>query len=211
MERYIQGFPEMLTGVDFQTLEEDPQSIFALSDELKLIYLNPGWFRFAKENQGEPGISERFPIGTDIARAMSEPFKQFYIDLYNELLQKDTVWDHDYECSSPDAYRVFHERAYPLHNVHGLLVVNSLLVEKEHIEVERVTMPPIEEHYRHANGLITQCSYCRRFQRAAAPAVWDWIPDWISHMPKRVSHSLCKICFDYYFKHHETTPSQPDT
>lgn len=50
MIRYHLGFPETLSGVDFQTLEDDPSTIFALT----LTYLNPAWFTFAASNHGEP-------------------------------------------------------------------------------------------------------------------------------------------------------------
>ena len=206
MVRYHPDFPEKLKGVDFQTLEDDPSTIFALSKKLTLTYLNPAWFTFAEVNHGEPDISERFPVGTHIADAMSEPFRDFYINLYQDLLAREEVWEHDYECSTPEAYRVFHETAYPLHDLEGILVVSSLLLEEEHADTERVSMPPVIEHYRLANGTITQCSYCRRFQRATTLDVWDWVPDWITHPPHKVSHSLCRICFDYYFKHHHSVP-----
>jgi hypothetical protein len=207
MVRYHPWFPRTLKGADFQTLEDDPAAIFILSKKLKLIYFNPAWFTFAEINHGEPDISDHFPVGTKIADAMSEPFRDFYLNLYKEILKNNEVWEHDYECSSPEAYRVFHETAYPLPDLEGIMVVNSLLLEKEHTDTERASMPPIEEHYRLPSGLITQCSYCRRFQRSTAPAVWDWVPDWISHPPEKISHSLCRICFDYYFKHHHPSPS----
>jgi len=99
--RYQPDFPNKLNGVDFQTLEDDP-----------------AWFTFAEANHGEPDISERFPVGTHIADAMSESFRDFYLNLHKEILKKEEVW----------------------------------------------------EHYRRPNGLMTQCSYCRRFQRSTAPA-----------------------------------------
>jgi hypothetical protein len=207
MIRYHPDFPRKLKGVDFQTLEDDPSTIFALSKKLELTYLNPAWFTFAKANHAEPGISEDYPVGTSVAEAMSEPFRDFYLGIYARILKKGTVWEHDHECSSPEAYRVFHEIAYPQHGLEGILVINSLLLENVHPDTERAAMPPVEDHYRLPNGLITQCSYCRRFDRAVAPAVWDWVPDWISNPPTNISHSLCRICYDYYFKHHQTPPS----
>ena len=204
--RYHPDFPEKLKGVDFQTLEADPSTIFALSKKLELSYLNPAWFSFAKANHGEPIMSKRYPLGTNISIAMSEPFKDFYFNIYRDILKTGTVWEHDYECSTPETYRVFHETAYPLHDREGIRVVSSLLLEKEHADTERASMPPVEQNYRQPNGLITQCSYCRRFQRSVAPVIWDWVPDWIRLPPHKISHSLCRICFDYYFKHHHSTP-----
>ena len=113
MNRYIHDFPGMLTGVEFKTLEHDPHSIYALSEQLKLICLNPGWLRFARENQGEPAISTRFSIGTDITCAISDPLRDYYTGLFRKVLQSGASWEHDYECSSPEKYRVFHETVYP--------------------------------------------------------------------------------------------------
>lgn len=84
---------------------------------------------------------------------MSEPFRDFYLNVYRNILKTGTAWEHDYECSSPEAYRIFHETAYPLHDLEGILVVSSLLLEKEHADTERCSMPPIEQRYRLPNGL----------------------------------------------------------
>ena len=85
MIRYRPDFPEKLKGVGFQTLEDDSSSIFALSKKLNLTYLNPAWFTFSKENHGEPIISERYPVGTNISAAMNEPFRDFYLNIYRNI------------------------------------------------------------------------------------------------------------------------------
>ena len=205
MKRYIEGFPAMLSGVDLETLESDLHSIYALSDQLKLIYLNPAWFRFARENNGEPVISERYPIGTDFPRAVSRIIRSFYVDHLRSILETGVVWEHDYECSSPELFRIYHETAYPMHDKRGILVMNSLLVETEHTPADGPS-PLYESFYRKPNGLIMQCAYCRRFQRNKDDDIWDWNPEWLRHPPDRISHSLCNICFDYYFKYQETAP-----
>lgn len=67
-----------------------------------------------------------------LADAMENPLRDFYVSVYQRVLDTGRAWDHDYECSSPDTYRIFHERAYVLHNLEGILEVNSLTLEKEH-------------------------------------------------------------------------------
>ena len=66
IKRYDQIFLSKLDGFDFETLENCPHSIFGLSKDLQLIYFNKAWFDFAKQNNGEPGISNRFQLGTPI-------------------------------------------------------------------------------------------------------------------------------------------------
>lgn len=207
MERYVENFPALLSGVDLVTLEADPHSIYALSDQLKLIYLNPAWFRFALENNGEPGITERYPVGSDFSRAVSGVLKQYYIERFLNVLRSGVVWEHDYECSSPDLFRMYHETAYPMHNQSGILVMSSLRVQSAHAPASG-PFPLSESLYRNECGLIMQCGYCRRFQRNTNRDIWDWNPEWLRHPPGQVSHSLCNICYDYYFKHQTTSPGR---
>ncbi|NQU38585.1 MAG: hypothetical protein HQ523_01395 [Lentisphaerae bacterium] len=201
MDRYEKGFPALLDGFDLETLERDPHSIFALSPDLWLIYLNPAWFVFAKENSGNPGISERFAIGTPVLSAISATLRPFYSSAYRETLLTGTVWHHDYECSSPERFRLYHQTAYPLHNRQGILVINSLTEEGAQSAETRPVHKPDREKYMGQNGLITQCANCRRVQRLSPETLWDWVPDWVRRMPMNTTGGLCPICYDFYWKH----------
>lgn len=70
MERFHADFVSLLDSFTLETLEKDSNPIYGLSADLTLNYLNPAWFTFAAENEGEPAISERFHLGTDIGVAM---------------------------------------------------------------------------------------------------------------------------------------------
>jgi hypothetical protein len=48
MKRYEEDFKSKLVGLDFDTIENSPHSIFGLSKELKLIYFNTAWLQFSK-------------------------------------------------------------------------------------------------------------------------------------------------------------------
>ena len=48
MKRYEEDFKSKLVGLDFNTIENSPHSIFGLSKELKLIYYNTAWLQFSK-------------------------------------------------------------------------------------------------------------------------------------------------------------------
>ena len=28
---------------------------------------------------------------------------------------------------------------------------------------------------------------------------WDWVPDYVAHMPDATSHGLCRLCVDFYY------------
>ena len=199
MERFHEDFASLLNGFNLETLEKDANPIFGLSADLTLNYLNPAWFTFAAENEGEPAISDRFHLGTDIGVAMIGSARDYYLDIFQKIIQTGEVWHHDYECSSPEKFRIYHQAVYPLYNRCGLISVNSLVKEEPHGESSRKTCPPIVKIYTQDTGFITQCSNCRRAQRATQPEVWDWVPAWVARIPKNCSHSFCPICFEYYY------------
>lgn len=202
MERIIQDFETWLDKFDLATLEEHSSSIFSLLPNLAICYLNPGWFSFASANGGEPGISARYPIGTLLGDAITGPLRDYYTEAYIRVFDSGNVWQHDYECSSPDTFRIFHQTAYPLDNKKAVIVINSLSVLMPHDKAERKPMQALEEKYRNKNGFITQCSHCRRTQRVDGVDQWDWVPAWVAESPNNISHGLCKPCFDYYYKYH---------
>ena len=201
MIRFNPEFPSLLEGFELETLEAHPHSTYALSRELSLIYLNPAWFRFAEENGGEPAISKRFGVGTAAGAAIPESLREFYSDAYQRALQSGEIWHHEYECSSPDVYRRYHQTVYPFHNRSGLLVVNSLVQEQPHSPETHAASPPHENRYTGPEGLIIQCCHCRRAQRAAEPDLWDWVPAWVKRMPLKATAGICPICYEYYWTH----------
>ncbi len=209
MKRFHDDFSACLKGFNFETLENDPNSVYGLSADLTLNYLNPGWFRFAKENDGEPVISERFALGTPIGDSMAGSVRGYYLEVFQGLLQSGDVWHHDYECSSPETHRLFHQSVYPLYNRSGLIIVNSLVKEQPHDADARPSCLPARHLYTKETGFISQCSNCRRVQRASED-VWDWVPAWIKNMPDNTSHSLCQLCFEYYYecKYTRSAPSK---
>jgi hypothetical protein len=197
---YSDNFIKHLSGFELETLDKDASPIFALDRNFRIDYLNSAWFAFARENSGEPDISNRFGIGVYILDAIALPLKDFYLSAYKLTLQSGKPWRHDYECSSATIFRRYHQTIYPFHNRQGVVVVNSLAVERPHDKRKRPDNKADKDTYTQATGFITQCCHCRRVQRADSPSVWDWVPEWVEHMPEETSHSLCYLCFDYYWK-----------
>jgi hypothetical protein len=179
-----------------ETLHGSDDTIYVLRPDLTLVYVNDGWTKFAAENGGEPMISERWPIGCAIAESIPDVLRPFYTDHFSKCLESRSPWQHRYECSSPDVYREFLMTTYPLGDRQGLLVVNSLDKSSPH---NRLRHPPIEEWYRDENGMVVQCSHCRRIRCPAATAAWDWVPEWLNEYPERMSHGLCEPCYGYFY------------
>lgn len=212
MERYKPDFPSKLKGIDFKTLEKNPQSVYGLSKDLELTYLNPGWIRFANENGGSENILNGFQLGTSIIKAIGgQKIKDFYIQNYERVLTTGEVWSHEYECSSIDVSRLYHQSTYPLKNGEGLIIINTLMVKLPMSKIGRKAYEAIEKTYVQSDGYITQCSNCRYTQRAEQPQIWDWVPAWVEKMSNNFSHSICPTCFDYHWKYGQITytPAKP--
>lgn len=201
--------PEFIAALDkfeLSTLENEPGAVYALDRDLRLCYFNPAWFRFSRDNNGEPAISARFTLGTPLKAAISGPLQPFYLDAYAQVLRDGTPWQHDYECSSDTVLRRFNQRSYPLANRAAVIVINSLTVEQPHPAPDAAGAAPDESLYRNSHGLLVQCSHCRRVERAVQPGHWDWVPAWVAAQPPRTSHSLCQPCYDYYYRFRHATP-----
>ncbi|WP_298883571.1 hypothetical protein [uncultured Polaribacter sp.] len=201
MIRFIDNFKSKLEGIDFETLEQSKYTIYGLSEDLELIYVNPGWVNFAKEN----GVSDSYMndklIGSSVINAIDgEKIKNFYTENYINVLKTKKPWKHEYECSSIQEYRQFHQNTYPLKNGKGLIVTNTLTVNLPMNSQNRKAYDALNKRYVANSGYITQCSNCRCTQRANEIDVWDWVPKWVENIPKNFSHSICPICFDYYWK-----------
>jgi len=198
MKRFLDNFPDLLEGFALEALENDPNTIIGLSTELTLMYLNPSWFDFARENDGEPAISDKFTLGTHICNHIGGYIRGFYLEAYQTVLQTGKVWRHVYECSTPEIFRLFRQTTQPLHDKCGLLVVNSLVEERPHDVNTRKPCQPNEQRYVKHTGIITQCSNCRHIQRARQLHMWDWVPAWVAKVPNTTSHGICPVCLAYY-------------
>ena len=201
MKRYIEGFASKLNGIDFNTLEDSKYSIYGLSEDLNLIYVNPAWIHFARENGASEKLLKELPLGTPITKAFyGESIKNFYTENYLKVLETGKPWRHEYECSSIDEFRQFHQDTYPIKDGKGLIIINTLTINVPMESIGRESLEALDKRYTHTTGFVTQCSNCRCTQRAEEPEIWDWVPEWVKNIPENFSHSICPICFDYYWK-----------
>lgn len=193
------SFGDLFREFDLAALDAADDVVYGLDERLRLVYRNPAWFRFASENGGEPALAARFGTGTCVLDAIGGPLRDFYRDAYARALATGQVWAHDYECSSAETRRVYRQTVYPLRSRDGLLVVNSLTVSEPMKAARKGRRLPLQSRYRDGNGLITQCSHCRRVQLRDNPNRWDWVPAWVKEMPEETSHGLCPACYGHYY------------
>lgn len=202
-DRFRPDFPSKLEGVDFQTLEESQNAIFGLSEKLALIYFNPGWYEFAGQNDVKPDVLAISGLGTlitDLIKGVE--IRKFYTDNYKRALETKTSWQHEYECSSANQFRKYHQKVYPFKNGKGLIVCNSEMISMPMEKLGRNEFDPVIKRYKqNTTGLISQCTNCRKVKRAGED-VWDWVPAWVEQSTGNTCHSICTVCRDYYRKYH---------
>lgn len=170
-------------------------TIYGMWPDLTLAYTNDGWDRFANQNGGDR-ISKEFPLGAVVPHGITTNVRQFFINNYRRCLDETRPWEHLYECSSPDTFRLLQMTVFPLGKREGLLVVNASRIEQPHA---RQPSEVSDEVYRDKYGLTHQCMHCRRVRQVDNIQTWDWIPGWVQFSPQNTSHGLCAACAGYYY------------
>ena len=191
--------PASLPGIapfDLGTLERERASVCAVSDDLRIRYVNRAWRTFARDN-GARGDEERWGVGANLLEATPEVLRRFYVLLFDRARDEGTVLRHEYECSSPEVERRFVMHVYPCQE-RALVLVHTLSREVPHPQ-SGPGVTAIDALYRTRDGLLAQCSHCRRFKRKESAARWEWVPAMVADPPRRISHGLCRPCAQYYY------------
>lgn len=173
--------------------------MFGVWRDFRLAYFNRAWDAFAEANGGQPAIRRDWDLGACYFDAIPEPLLRFYRDLFERAAAPGAGLrpiTHAYECSSAEILRRFVMQIFALPEQAGFVVVNSPVIEAPQT---RQAHPPLLARYVDRNGLVHQCSHCRRMQSAEDPAVWEWVPAWVERPQVATSHSLCAICLAHYY------------
>ncbi len=186
-------------GLTPAVLDLNPAVIYILRPDLCLDYSNLAWDKFALENDGETLIRPA-GFGVDVLEVVPEPLEQFYREGFTRVQQSGESWTHEFECSSPELYRVFQMRVLRLPGSY-LLVENSLRTEVPHDMDPSAQLHPC---YLNESGIVTLCCHCRRTLRVGPQPnrVWDWVPYFLlRRKTAKISHGLCETCRVYFYNH----------
>jgi len=202
-QRWLPGFDELIGESWLTRLEKHTGTVYGFQPDYCLAYFNPAWQRFARENGGEPAISRDWGLGVSVMDAAPKELKEFYENYFARSFKSDPLIGqpphHEYECSSAEIYRKLMMTCHALKEEKGLIVVNSVLVERTHDPQERIPQPPDESTYVGSNGLVCQCVHCRRVLNIIVENRWDWVPQWVTGIPPKTSYTLCETCFGAYY------------
>ena len=182
-----------LAPFDLDALREEPSTVYALSPDLRIEYVNNAWNRFALANGAQWHAGE-WGIGCSVMNAVPAILRPFHQRPFERALAERGVLEHDYECSSATRARRFRMRLLP-REAGGLLVVHSL---RHSADQPEGASPLLDPAYRRL-GMLSQCAHCRRVQRANEPGTWDWVPAYVERPQPMTSHGLCRPCLDYYY------------
>ena len=178
--------------------ESSEDTVYAIDQQLRIVYVNPSWCRFARENGGEPSISRDWSVGAKLFDSIASPLRPYIESTYAQCLEALRPSGFEYECSGPGTYRLYRQSIFPL-DPSGLVLVNSLVEERPFREGERPPHEPDRSHYLTVDGVIVQCCHCRRVKREGTEGRWDWVPAWVERSPEETSHGLCPICLEYFY------------
>lgn len=186
----------MLGRFDLQTLEREPHSVFAVSSDLRLVYVNPAYCEFGVQN----GVDlQAFPLESKVLDAVHVDLRGYFADRFARVIREGTPWHHEYLCLSAARWQEYRQDVYPLRGGSGLLLINTVTVDQPAPPDDGADV--IAARFLDASGLYTQCSNCRRSRRNDGSEAWDWVPALVRDMPRNTSHSICPPCFDYYWNH----------
>lgn len=174
------------------TLDRVATTLAALDAGANMLWVNDGWYRFARANGYEFAL-ERYPSYLD---GIAGPLRDDYGRVLANVVATGEIFEQDYECSPAEEIHRYRMRVLPF-LPEGLLV--------EHTQIDSHPAPPgepaIEHLYLDEHRVITQCSNCRRVRRPGVDVErWVWVPDWVKHSHPRTSHGICTPCLGYYWR-----------
>jgi hypothetical protein len=160
MEESFARFPE-LTPFDAHAMEGDDATICALDDGLRITYVNSAWREFARANGAPPNVATG-AVGLALLAACPPDIRPFYEELFRRARAASAPVEHSYECSSPATFRRCRMRIFRC-DTDAFVVAHSLSQAMPH---HRAESPATEQTYRNDDGIISQCTNCRRVRRA---------------------------------------------
>jgi PAS domain-containing protein len=184
------------------TLDAEPWPACVLDRSGDIVRVNDAWDRVAAETQG--------PLGAEVlgtrwsAYIRGEELRAWYEAVLDRVLTRGVGESHRCDCNTPDRFRLFSSRFEPLRKHRstervGVLVLTSMLEEAP--IGERYKIGPLDERrYLTPDGLVFQCSGCRRVRVAGPPpSVWELVPEYVAKPRQDVSHGLCRLCRELYY------------
>jgi hypothetical protein len=194
----------ILKFFNIQALDQEQSQIVLIQPEGTILWFNQAWIQAARTS-GSEYILTRYPVGASYYDGIVGEMRGYYKVQFTQSIETGEPFFQEYECSTPTRFRLFELRALPIESM-GLLLEHTQITSND---IRRKPAPANEVDYRFPNGLIYQCSNCRRTKNLNS--VWVWVPEWVAQSPPHTSHGICKVCVGYYWgqRLHVRLPNKP--
>ncbi len=196
----------MLVPTSFtEALEAEHSVAFVLDRGLKVHHVNSAWTRAAAES-GYEMTSGLALIGTPYLDCVVGPLRDVLAGRFEQALAKRAGPSGlliETECNTPDTARRLTTHVIPMTSpkprepYRGLLLIHTIEPLGPLAERYPFASEPIEE-WRNGQGLLLQCSGCRRC-RDARNGSWKMNAAVVATRPPRISHSMCPTCIGAYY------------
>ena len=189
-------------AISREALEAESWPAVVLERRARIVSVNGAWDRIATQSNG--------PVATAVLETCwfdhiaGAELRAWYQQLLVRVLRLGVGENHRCECNTPDSYRLFSSCFKPLRSRRtgeraGMVVLTTLL-EEAPIEQDYSIGRPDEKRYLCPDGLIRQCSGCRRVRVAgSSPPEWELVPEYVASPRPNISHDLCKLCREIHY------------
>jgi len=179
-----------------------------LDREGTILFVNEAWDRFARENGGGERVASSSLVGTRWFDHFSgEAPRRLHRLLFERAVRR--LGPAAYggvvqvnEANGPEMARLVATHLEPVIGPGDVLtavaVIHRVVREVPLAEVYPVVTGD-EERWRGGDGLVEQCSCCRRVRRPEEPAEWDLVPGLVAEPPADVRFGYCALCLELHY------------
>lgn len=184
----------LLRDFDVEALEASSAVIFAVNRSGRIVYFNPAYERFAKDNGGGVDFAQKWGLGACYFDAIGEPLRGYYVRRFEDVLRSEKIWTQRYFCNAPDKQRRDFLQWFPSRG--GILMVHSGRWSAAH---DNAVDAPMALDEGAEAAAVVMCMHCRRTRRGDDPGRWDMVEAYLVSPPTAASYSLCPPCRAHYF------------
>ena len=179
-------------------LEEEQAPACLVGLDGCIVYCNPAWDLFARENGGDPAALGQAVSGASFGSFIRGERVADAVMSYLESALRGDPASFLSECNSAEVARVILNRFEPVHSSRSHRTVGAAavysLVRSCPIAELHATHPVRGDLYRGGDGLIRMCAFCRRVQRRGEDGRWDFVPGYIKNHDETIVQASCGTC-----------------
>ncbi len=188
-----------------RAIDAEPAVAFVLDRSLAIVHVNPAWTDVAARD-GVQVLEPPALIGRHYLDFVVGPVRRYLEEKFHQALLPSTGsrgLTLTSECNTPTLVRKLTTHVLPIRSseqedsTQRLILIQSLRVVGPLAERREMT----EENpdlWRDRNGILLQCSCCRRAQDRRS-GVWRTNSALITRGADRTSHGLCELCLEAYY------------